>query len=673
LATKIHSHYHRRLSSYVVSQYDPTRTTSLRNQFARDMDHRFFVLCKVIQKSIVDEDCFALAPGSGGFAAHAEPTTTGRYAFDFPRSGDKVAAFMKWFDRQVQAGVLEVTDMPQFGSAVEEIWANRYIQSAYQKGIVRARQELIGAGIDVPSIEDSGGIGVAFNQPFHIDRLGLIYSRTYSGLKGITAAMDSQISGILGQGIAEGRHPRELARLLTRTITGPSGDLGITDTLGRFIPAKRRANMLARTEIIRAHHIATIQEYKNWGLAGVIVKAEWMTAGDAVVCTSCGNMQGRIFDLNTIEGMIPFHPNCRCIALPVDMKGKVTPPIKLVTPPPVIPEIIPEVTIPETAIDTASLWAKFKEREGNYYAVKKRSHRGRKVRLAEAEMREARIRWVASLPEDQYMQERQVIFNRIAPTVDTNKMIDAANYLPYDALEAMDYWKLRIIKDADPNFRAHYSPWATQIVLASRNNSATWVIAHELGHAMDDIVWNRKFTGVKTFSLRQRTGMQGMGNEFVSRKELNVLRKEYDDLIRRDPTTGAKLKGTYTNGDGDYWLDDWIDDYEGRIYLSPDVGDGSEWISMNAQRYQEYVDGLNVKYDKILDDAKRLAESSHDQDIRDYYKRKYEGMISQGKEDWSAKYAHWDEVRKRYPKLAKFFEKFLGDGTKRIARKDLEL
>jgi len=149
-----------------------------------------------------------------------------------------------------------------------------------------------------------------------------LYSRTFSDLKGITSAMDTQISRVLAQGIADGKHPRDLAKLLTKTISGPMGDLGITDTLGRFIPAERRAKILARTEIIRAHHAATIQEYRNYEVEGVRVKAEWMTAGDGRVCGSCAALEGNVYSLDVIESKIPLHPQCRCIALPVDMTGK---------------------------------------------------------------------------------------------------------------------------------------------------------------------------------------------------------------------------------------------------------------------------------------------------------------------------------------------------------------
>ena len=312
------------LSSYAVSQYDPTRTTALRNQFARDMRRRFAKLCAIINKAVVTEDCFALRPASGGFAVMADLTTPGKFAFDFPRSGEKVNAFMSWLEKQEriflesQGGTgIRVIQGPQMGGAVEDLWANKYVESAYQRGIMRARQELISAGYSIPTIAAAGGIAAVFNQPFHLDRVGLVYSRVYSELKGITSQMDTQISRILAQGMADGRGPRELARMMVKTITGPVGDLGLTDTLGRFIPAKRRAEILARTEIIRAHHMATIQEYKNWGAAGVKVTAEWKTAGDGRVCDECAALQGRIFSLAEIERMIPLHPQCRCVALPV--------------------------------------------------------------------------------------------------------------------------------------------------------------------------------------------------------------------------------------------------------------------------------------------------------------------------------------------------------------------
>lgn len=129
--------------------------------------------------------------------------------------------------------------------------------------------------------------------------------------------MDSVISRILAQGMADGDGPVLLARKIEAAINGNGlGDLGITDSKGQHISAKRRAQMLAHTEMMRAYHQSSIQEYRNWAVEGVIAQAEWSTAGDNRVCDLCNALEGKIFSLDEIEGMIPLHPECRCIALP---------------------------------------------------------------------------------------------------------------------------------------------------------------------------------------------------------------------------------------------------------------------------------------------------------------------------------------------------------------------
>ena len=298
----------------INKQYDPTRTTVLRNQFASQMKSRFNRIVKSIKVAIVDQDCFGLNNQFNiGFRSIEMNVGPGAKAFDFPRSQDKIQGFMGWLKQQED---IELTTAEQVGRGIEDAWTNQYVQSAYQKGIYRGRQELVNAGMSVPTIAETGGIDIAFNTPFHLDRVGVIYSRTYSELKGITGAMDQQISRVLAQGIADGKGPKVLASALRKTITGMGKDLSITDSLGRYIPAKRRATILARTEIIRAHHLATVQEYQNWGLEKVKVKAEWKTAGDGRVCPDCAELEGGIYTLEEIRNMIPKHPQCRCVALP---------------------------------------------------------------------------------------------------------------------------------------------------------------------------------------------------------------------------------------------------------------------------------------------------------------------------------------------------------------------
>jgi SPP1 gp7 family putative phage head morphogenesis protein len=295
-----------------AAKVDPTRTTTLRNLFVSAMDKRFNALCVAIANMIVTEDCFGLEPS---------PLAGNKAQFAFPRSAEKVQAFMEWLQKQVDKGLLSVSEFQRVGDSIDKAWQNLYIIDSYKRGVIRARSELQKAGYDVPSIDQTGGVEMSMMVPLHMDTVGLLFTRVYSELKGITDAMDSIISQILAQGIADGDGPILLARKIVSAINGTGlGDMGIFDKLGRFIPAKRRATILARTEVIRAHHQATIQEYRNWGVWGVNVQAEFVTAGDDRVCGKCEELTlNNPYTLDAAMNLIPVHPQCRCVCLPFEV------------------------------------------------------------------------------------------------------------------------------------------------------------------------------------------------------------------------------------------------------------------------------------------------------------------------------------------------------------------
>jgi len=296
-----------------VSRYDPTRTIHLRNAFVRDLNKRFRALRGIIRRAIVEQDCFGMLDRKFKVTALAafDFFLPERKAFAFPRSEEKVNAFMSWLQGQEAKGLLEIGTMQQIGTSTETAWTNKYIKDSYQRGIIRARMEMKNAGYKVPPISETGGISASMSTPFHVERCGLLFSRTFQELKGITSQMDTQMSRVLSQGLADGKNPGEIAKLLTKTISGPAGNLGITDILGRFIPVEKRAQTLARTEIIRAHSQGMIQEAKSWAVENVHVIAEWVTAGYKV-CPLCAGLEGRTFSLDEAMNLLPYHPNCRC-------------------------------------------------------------------------------------------------------------------------------------------------------------------------------------------------------------------------------------------------------------------------------------------------------------------------------------------------------------------------
>jgi SPP1 gp7 family putative phage head morphogenesis protein len=141
----------------------------------------------------------------------------------------------------------------------------------------------------------------AFLRPVHADRAGLIYTRAYNELEGITAQMSAAISRTLAQGIIEGRSPREMAKKLAERID---------------ISAKR-ARVIARTEVIRAHADATLNSYAEAGLEGVTIESEFSSTDDNKRCPKCANLEGSVYTIEDARGVIPVHPNCRCAWSPV--------------------------------------------------------------------------------------------------------------------------------------------------------------------------------------------------------------------------------------------------------------------------------------------------------------------------------------------------------------------
>lgn len=85
-----------------------------------------------------------------------------------------------------------------------------------------------------------------------------------------------------------------------------------------------RAQMIARTELIRANNQGNLAAYKA---SGVAAGKEWATADDEACCAECdaNEAQGAIpldDDFDSGDDAPPAHPNCRCALLPVTDIGR---------------------------------------------------------------------------------------------------------------------------------------------------------------------------------------------------------------------------------------------------------------------------------------------------------------------------------------------------------------
>lgn len=338
-----------------VLRTDPTRTKTIRKRFLAAVNRRFKTLQNEITTSIVTNDGFGLSASTP--EALRINAAAGVGAFNFPTDVEKIEAFMSWLKESEATNVLELIDQPlimPIGTGAAP-WANTFIHSAYQKGMLRARTELIKAGVDIPTFaETSGGISAAFNTPIHAERLAMAYLRTFQELNGITAAMDQQISRVLAEGLADGSGTAQIAR-------------NINDRVQKI--GRTRARTLARTEVIRAHHKANIAEYRGAGILNIKVKVEWLTAGFNV-CPDCASLGGRIFTIDEIENLIPLHSNCRCIALPLT-EGS-------------LPEAFEDSPIRRTSdIVSSSIGEQYRSADGNFYRtgfIERQQGRGRPSR-----------------------------------------------------------------------------------------------------------------------------------------------------------------------------------------------------------------------------------------------------------------------------------------------------
>ena len=190
-------------------------------------------------------------------------------------------------------------------------WTATYVESAYKKGGVRAYTDLRAEELaNYPSLFKGGQaefIRTAFSSPVALQSVALLYNRAFTELEGVTAAMDQQMSRVLADGFAQGHGAAKIARDLRKNVTK------ITRT---------RANVLARTEIVRAHAEGQLDAFEALGVKEVGIMAEWSTAGDDRVCPLCDELEGVVMTIDEARGLLPRHANCRCAWIPTSMVNK---------------------------------------------------------------------------------------------------------------------------------------------------------------------------------------------------------------------------------------------------------------------------------------------------------------------------------------------------------------
>lgn len=283
------------MSSYLKG--DPGRTLSLRKSFILALRRRFVALAKEVGKYVDDDDSLGLERSEPlrSLLQNADPGNIGS-------DPEKVKAFQIWFKQKYEEGVLGIED----GVDPEKPWTTEYVSKGYKKGYTTGyeqvnkkkkviTEEAIFLGSKIQFLQD------AFNAPEATSKLELLGMRAYTRLKGITAEIDAEMTRILVEGLAAGHGTKKISKALMESI-------------GSF--DRVRAVRIANTEIMYAHAEGQLDSFERLGITEVGLLAEWLTAGDTRVCYRCQAHAGQRLTIAEARGLIPLHPNCRCIWVP---------------------------------------------------------------------------------------------------------------------------------------------------------------------------------------------------------------------------------------------------------------------------------------------------------------------------------------------------------------------
>lgn len=273
---------------------DPSRTTLLTRRFATEIRRRASKLVAAIERWLVEEDELGLVQ---------QPDNRLRLnvrAYQFLGDAQKVQVFRDWLQQQVSGGLLGVDDEGK-------PWLSKYLDSSYRKGLVNAYLDTKKTKLarNNPAFQGTQEefLRSTFAQPVRRSKVELLATRAFNEMQGIAGDASKTLGRVLADGMAHGRGARDIAREMRKQIDGT-------------VVPKHRALRIARTEIINAHAEGQLDSFEDLGVEEVGLEAEWLTAGDDKVCPQCSARSGRRYKISEARGLIPLHPNCRCVWRP---------------------------------------------------------------------------------------------------------------------------------------------------------------------------------------------------------------------------------------------------------------------------------------------------------------------------------------------------------------------
>lgn len=265
-----------------LSRLDPTRTVTLRKAFLRELKQRLLEFRRNVSVGV-------LAGNLLGLATNAEE-------FRFLSIVEKAEAFKKWVQGQFLSAVLGLS-----GAAG---WWRNYTTDGYSKGLGRAYAAV------KPIPQDELPL---FQRPGQEDfvRISMQSRRGLDALDALDAKSRLDL-GKLGEDVAT-----NAVRMMLAFPDKSASFLesGLDEMFDDVFDTKSKA--IVNTNIVSAHAEGQLDGYELLGVDEVEAEVEWVTAGDNKVCSRCSAMSGKVYKVEESHGLIPLHPNCRCMWRPV--------------------------------------------------------------------------------------------------------------------------------------------------------------------------------------------------------------------------------------------------------------------------------------------------------------------------------------------------------------------
>lgn len=260
---------------------DPTRTGLLQRKLGME-------LTRLLQRLYTEaaNRVYQLAPQA---SASSPPQPIGNALFG---DGGWLRSFAGWLADRAKSAII---------GPAKALFA-RWLGMGVQRGAARAVADSAATPgkVPVPKQGIPVTVATALGTGGSKERVGLILERSLMELEGLTSAEVQGIVRILADGMQAGMNPKQVAKLIRE----------------RFNLTKRRAETIARTEMIRAHAEGQLIGFEKMGVTTLGVQAEWLATKDKKTCPHCKAMSGKVFTIDEARGKIPAHPNCRCAWVP---------------------------------------------------------------------------------------------------------------------------------------------------------------------------------------------------------------------------------------------------------------------------------------------------------------------------------------------------------------------